>query len=145
MYGEKAWQEQLKNTASNIEQVLEVTPPQNSNCTPIYYSSWKTIKVWQTRHMGHCWRSKDKLISDVLLWTPSHGWAKVGWPARTYIQQLCADTGCSLEELLGAMDNRDRWQERVRENCADSATWWWWWLQCQSSMLATVLLKRNRD
>ena len=28
---------------------------------------------------------------DILLWTPSHGWAKAGWPARTYIQQLCAD------------------------------------------------------
>ena len=28
---------------------------------------------------------KDELISDVLLWTPSHGRAKVGWPARTYL------------------------------------------------------------
>ena len=45
----------------------------------------KTIQVRQTRHAGHCWRSKDKLISDVLLWTPSHGWAKVGRPSRTYI------------------------------------------------------------
>ena len=23
--------------------------------------------------MGHCWRSKDELISDILLWTLSHG------------------------------------------------------------------------
>ena len=30
----------------------------------------KTIQVIQTRHVGHCWRSKDELISDVLLWTP---------------------------------------------------------------------------
>ena len=30
----------------------------------------KTIKVRRTRHTGHCWRSKDELISDVLLWTP---------------------------------------------------------------------------
>ena len=30
----------------------------------------KTIQVRQTRHAGHCWRSKDELISDVLLWTP---------------------------------------------------------------------------
>ena len=27
----------------------------------------KTIKVRQTRHAGHCWRSKDKLISDLHL------------------------------------------------------------------------------
>ena len=50
-------------------------------------------------------------ISGILLWTPSHGQAKVGGPARTYIQQLCADTGCSLEDLPGAMDDRDRWWE----------------------------------
>ena len=30
----------------------------------------KTIQVRRTRHMGHCWRSNDELISDVLLWTP---------------------------------------------------------------------------
>ena len=29
----------------------------------------KTIKVRRTRHAGHCWRSRDVLISDVLLWT----------------------------------------------------------------------------
>ena len=30
----------------------------------------KTIKVRRTRHAGHCWRSRDDLISDVLQWTP---------------------------------------------------------------------------
>ena len=30
----------------------------------------KTIQVRRTRHAGHCWSSRDKLISDVLLWTP---------------------------------------------------------------------------
>ena len=30
----------------------------------------KTIQVRRTRHAGHCWRSKDKLISGVLLWRP---------------------------------------------------------------------------
>ena len=30
--------------------------------------------------MGHCWRCKGKLISNVLLWTPSHGQARVRWP-----------------------------------------------------------------
>ena len=31
----------------------------------------KTIQVRRTRHAGHCWRSKDELISYVLLWTPA--------------------------------------------------------------------------
>ena len=38
----------------------------------------KTIQVRRTRHAGHCWRSRDKLISDVLLWTPTYGRAKAG-------------------------------------------------------------------
>ena len=44
----------------------------------------KSIKVRRTRHAGHCW-SRDELIRYVLLWTPSHGRAKAGRPARTYI------------------------------------------------------------
>ena len=59
----------------------------------------KTVQVRRTRLAGHCWRSKDELISDVLLWTPSHGRAKAGRPARTYLQLLFAYTGCSLEDL----------------------------------------------
>ena len=54
----------------------------------------KTIQVRRTRHAGHCRRSRFELISDVLLWTPTHSRAKAGRPARTYIQQLCEDTGC---------------------------------------------------
>ena len=49
----------------------------------------KTIQVRQTRHTGHCWRSKDELINDILLWTPAHGQAKAGRPTWTYIQPLC--------------------------------------------------------
>ena len=30
----------------------------------------KTIQVRRTRHAGHCWRSRDELTRDVLLWTP---------------------------------------------------------------------------
>ena len=45
----------------------------------------KTILVRRTRHAGHCWRSRDELISDVLLWTPTYGCARAGRPARTYI------------------------------------------------------------
>ena len=87
----------------------------------------KTIQIRWARHLGHCWRSRDELISDVLLWTPSHGQAKARRPARTYIQQLCKDTGCSPEDLPKAMNDRERWRERVRDIRADSMTRWWWW------------------
>ena len=87
----------------------------------------KTIQVRRTRHAGHCWRSRDELISDALLWTPTHGRAKAGRPARTYIQQLCEDTGCCPEDLPEAMNDREKWRERVRDIRATSTTWWSWY------------------
>ena len=90
----------------------------------------KTIQIRRSRHAGHCWRSRDELISDVFLWTPSHGRAKAGRPARTCIQQLCADTGCSLEDLPEEMDDREGWREKVRDIRADGATWWWCIISC---------------
>ena len=87
----------------------------------------KTIQVRRTRHAGHCWRSRDDLMSDVLLWTPTYGRAKAGRPARTYIQQLCEDTGCNPEDLPEAMNDREKWRERVSDIRASGTTWWWWW------------------
>ena len=92
----------------------------------------KTIQVRRARHAGHCWRSRDELISDVLLWTPTHGRSKAGRPARTYIQQLCEDTGCSPEDLPEAMNDREKWRERVRDIRASGTTWWWWWYQSKN-------------
>ena len=88
----------------------------------------KTIQVRRTRHAGHCWRSRNELIRDVLLWIPTHGRAKAGRPARTYIQQLCEDTGCCPEDLPRAMNDREEWRERVRDIHAASTIWWWWWV-----------------
>ena len=85
----------------------------------------KTIQVRRTRHAGHCWRSRDELIRDVLSWIPTHGRAKPGRPARTYIQQLCEDTGCCPEDLPRAMNDREEWRERVRDIRATSAIWWY--------------------
>ena len=85
----------------------------------------KTIQARRTRHVGHCWRSKDKIVSDVLLWTPAHGQSKAGRPARTFIQQLRDDTGCNPEDLPEAMNDRETWRERVRDIRASRTTWWW--------------------
>ena len=87
----------------------------------------KTIQVRQTRHAGHCWKSRDALISDVLLWTPTYDQAKAGRPAWTDIQQVCEDTGWSHKDLLEAMNDKEKWWERVRDIRAGSTTWWWWW------------------
>ena len=85
----------------------------------------KTIQVRWTRHAGHCWRSKDELISGVLLWTRTYGRAKAGRPARTYTQQLCEDAECSPEDLPEAMNDREKWWERVWDIRGSGTTSWW--------------------
>ena len=126
--GEKVRRQLHKNAGSNIEQVLEATPTKRQPCrhlTPIT----KTIQARLTRHAGHCWRSMDELVRDVLLWTPTYSRGKAGRQAQTYIQQLCEDRGCSPEDLPEAMNDRERWRERVRDIRAGGTTWGSWWLQ----------------
>ena len=104
----------------------------------------KTIQVRRTRHAGHCWRSRDELISDILLWTPTYGRAKAGRPAWTYIQQLCEDTGCSPEDLPEAMNDREMWRERVRDIRASSMTWWWWCLHTSIAIVSIIAISDTK-
>ena len=62
---------------------------------------------------------KDELISDVFLWTATCGHTSVGWPAKTYIHLLCADTWYFLEDLQSLM------AESVLGICAIGMPWWW--------------------
>ena len=94
----------------------------------------KTIQIRRTRHAGHCWISRDELISSMLQWTPTYGQAKAGRPARTYIQQLFEDTGCSPEDMPEAMNDRKKWRERVRDIRA-SGTIWWWYIESLRSLV----------
>ena len=97
----------------------------------------KTTQVRRNRHAGHSWRSMDELVSDVLLWNLTYGQAKAGRPARTYIQQLCEDTGCNPEDLPEAMNDGEKWREMVRDIRASGTTWWW------SLIIITVFKKSN--
>ena len=84
----EAWR-QLHKEATNKSWTQHLTNQQlYGHLPPIS----KTIQIIRTGPEGDCWRSVDEL-----LWNPSHGRAGVGRPARTYLQQLCMDTGCKLE------------------------------------------------
>ena len=50
-------------------------------------------------------------------------------------KQLCEDTECNPDDLPEAMNERDEWQERIRDIRAGGTTWWWWsWSYiCQQS------------
>ena len=80
-----------------------------------------TIKIRQTRHAGRSRRSRDELITNILLWTSSHGREKAGRPTRTYVLPLSADRRCSPEDLPEEIDDREGWRERVMNIRADSA------------------------
>ena len=68
--GEKARRQLHKNATCNLEQVLVATPHKTPTVQPPAPIT-KTIQVRRTRHAGHCWRSRDELIRDVVLWTPT--------------------------------------------------------------------------
>ena len=101
----------------------------NSSCRATYFS--QNIQVRQTRNAGHCWRNKNELISNILLWTLTHRHTYAGWSTKTYIHQLHANTRCSLKDLPGGINDKDGWWERVRGLHTISIIWiWWlwWWL-----------------
>ena len=92
--------------------------------------------------LNKSWRQcqKSSSIKDVLLWTPSHGWAKAGQPARTYIKQLCVDMRCNPEDLSEAIDDREGWRETVRDIRADCTMWWW-----NTPILKLLIYMNNKD
>ena len=87
--------------------------PTNSSCTVTYTTPiTKTIQVRRTRHLWHCWRSRDELISDLLLWTPSHGRAKTGptYNSSVLMQNIALktdQTGSGISMLMAWDDDDD--------------------------------------
>ena len=115
-----------RNVESNIEQILATTPHETPTVRPLasHHKNY-TGQTSQTRRTllekqgrARKWRTP---------WTPTYGQAKAGWLARTYIQQLCEDTGCNPEDLPEAMNDREKWREMVKDIRAGGTTWWWWW------------------
>ena len=80
----------------------------------------KTIQARRTRHAGHCWRSKDELITDVLLWTPRI------WPKQEQDDQLEHAYSSYVRirdvDLAEAMNDREKLRERVRDIRASGTT-----------------------
>ena len=104
--GEETRWQLHKNAACNPEQVLAATPHKTPNCTATCPASRKLFKLGEPDMQDIAGEAGDELIRDVLLWIPTHGRAKAGRPARTYIQQLCEDTGCCPEDLSREMNDR---------------------------------------
>ena len=81
----------------------------------------KTIQVRRTRHAGHCWRSRDELIRDVMY---SYG------PPHMAVQKQDDQhehTFSSYVRIRDVVLKTCLGRERVRDIRATSATWWWWY------------------
>ena len=75
-YKEKTRRELHKNVTRHIEQMLEAKTHETSAVRTLPIS--KTILVKWTKQARNYKRSKNVLINDFLLWTPSQGRGNVG-------------------------------------------------------------------
>ena len=66
-----------------------------------------SIHEQRMRFAGHCWRRKNELVSNALLWTPKHGQRSRGRPAKIFVDQMVENTECEVEERINLMENRD--------------------------------------
>ena len=77
------------------------------------YSSIDTTAAWKKPRFILSVRFDFHMIDSLSIAVHAFGRAKAGRPVRTYIQQLCEDTGCSPEDLPETMNDREKWRERV--------------------------------
>ena len=90
-----------------------------------------SILMQRLRFAGHCWRSKYKLASDLILWQPCHGMrTKINHRYKssiflyidainTYIDQLRYDTNLrTIYEMKIAIDDREGWTNHVMDYLA---------------------------
>ena len=65
---------------------------------------------------GHCLCRDDEVVSDLVLWEPTHGTRRRGRPPESYIRNLERETGIPASEMRVAMMNRAVWRTfTVRE------------------------------
>ena len=78
-----------RNSLRMLRAVLNTSWKQHSTKLQLFCYLRPTSETVQLKHRGltgYCWRSKDKLISDILHWT-----CQCARPAKAYIQQCGID------------------------------------------------------
>ncbi|KAI8498174.1 hypothetical protein Bbelb_241180 [Branchiostoma belcheri] len=67
------------------------------------------IRSRRLRFAGHCHRSREEIVAELVLWTPKHGRRKAGRQAATYIDCLRRVTGLEVDYLGQVMEDRECW------------------------------------
>ena len=91
----------------------------------------ETIRDRKLRFAGHCYQAKTELVSDMIIWQPTHGRRSHSRPAKTYFDQLTEDNDCDPETLPVLLTDRDNWKEsvafgRVHLTQQDTVKVWYW-------------------
>ena len=74
---------------------------------------WTTVRERRLSFSGHCWRSRNEVVSNLVLWEPKHGNRSVRGQAGTFVDLLEAVTRVPRDCLPAAMDNRVGCRKRV--------------------------------
>ena len=86
----------------------------------VLHKSWKQCPIKLYCHLHpislsiqvrwtRCWRGKAELMWH----SPTCGCISVGWPAKTYIHQLCLDTEGRLKDWPRTMRDMNEWSALV--------------------------------
>ena len=74
------------------------------------------IRDRRLKFMGHCWRSKEELISETLFWKPSYGYNSVERPKKNYLDQLLTNVRLDCNHPPNIMEDRTLWKDNYGHN-----------------------------
>ena len=96
--------------------VKNVTWPKRSTNEVVYAGLPRistTIRERRRRFSGHCSRSQNEVVSDLVLWEPKHDKRSVRGQVHTFVDLLEADSAVPRDCLPAAIDDRVGWRNRA--------------------------------
>ena len=129
-HGHKTRWELYKNAICCFEQILETTLHKIATGWPLTSHlknhPSKTNRICGALLEEQIWTHKQCSSMDPYTWMCQY------WPTSKNLHQLCMDTRCSLKDLLGVMDDKDRQKESLGNPCYQCD---WVMIFCQRKML----------
>ena len=120
LYGSSSWtltkklESKLDGTYTRmLRAILNIHWSTHPTIALLYGDIPRISSILKETRTRFAYRSKNEVISDLILWTPAHGKRKIGRPCKTYIDQLMEDTNCLPNDLPKAMEDREFWKDRV--------------------------------
>ena len=116
LYGCDTWTltktllKQLDGTYTRIQRMILNVHWSQKVTNEVLYGAIEKISTKIRRRFlkfaGHCLRRDDEVVSDLVLWEPTHGTRRRGRPPESYIRNLERETGIPASEMRVAMMNR---------------------------------------